>query len=280
MGSVRANLANTIVKQEQAIEQAPTKTDLKIAQEAATDWLTNGKGYKVERLDVDGNVVDTLYMDTPDINTAINVLRIGQSGIGFSHSGVNGPYLSAWTIDGHFNADFITAGTLYGLLFKAGVIQSADGKITIDLGSNSGMPVFNTGISTNGLNVRADEVGASSLLSIGLEELADGRKFISANAMNTQGGKIFSLMETFVNNEGIPGESNGVVIRLRSADQKDTKIVDLVATDSSSYAMFGQKVIVGVRKDRKGVLNGIDILNDRSISWKDNGDGTFTLIGR
>ena len=112
LGSVRANIADTIVEQQKEIEKAPTMTDLERAKAAATAWLTNGKGYKVERVDASGNTIDTLYMDTPDINTAVNVLRIGQSGIGFSHNGVNGPYNSAWTIDGNFVADFITSGVL------------------------------------------------------------------------------------------------------------------------------------------------------------------------
>ncbi len=118
LGSVRANIADTIANQQQGIQQAPTKSDLKKAQEAATAWLTNGKGYKVERRDDLGRVIDTLYMDTPDIETAVNIMRVGQSGIGFSHNGVNGPYLSAWTIDGSFVADWITAGTLNAALVK------------------------------------------------------------------------------------------------------------------------------------------------------------------
>ena len=281
LGSVRANLASTIVKQEQALKQAPTKTDLKLAQEAATQWLTNGKGYKVERRDAAGNVFETLYMDTPDFDTAVNVLRLGQSGIGFSHSGVNGPYISAWTIDGHFNADFITAGTLYGLLFKAGIIQSVDGKITIDLGSNASMPVFNTGISTNGLNVRADEVGAETIFSIALDQLDDGRKYISVKGNNTLGKQVFHLLETFVMNaDGTPGETNGVALRLVGASGKSEDLVDVVATDTSSYIRIGEQVILGIGPERKGVLGGIDLLNGYKIAWVDNGNGTFSLEGR
>jgi len=78
----------------------------------ATEWLTNGDGYMVVRRRADGSPLDLLFLDNPDISKAVNLLRIGQSGIGFSHSGVNGPYLSAWTIDGNFVADFITSGTL------------------------------------------------------------------------------------------------------------------------------------------------------------------------
>lgn len=112
IGSIRANIADTIAGQQQEIQQRPTTSFLKQAVANATAWLTNGKGYKVERRDAAGNVIDTLYMDTPDINTAKDVLRIGQSGIGFSHTGVNGPFTNAWTIDGKFFADFIAGGVL------------------------------------------------------------------------------------------------------------------------------------------------------------------------
>lgn len=126
LGSVRANIADTIAAQTVEIEKAPTKADLRNAQKTATEWLTNGKGYKVERRDVNGNTIDTLYMDTPDMAKAVNVLRIGQSGIGFSHNGINGPYESAWTIDGRFVADFIVAGRL----------SSDDGESYFDLDGN------------------------------------------------------------------------------------------------------------------------------------------------
>ena len=147
LGSVRSNIADTIVEQQKEIEKAPTMSDLERAKAAATAWLTNGKGYKVERVDANGNTIDTLYMDTPDINTAVNVLRIGQSGIGFSHNGVNGPYNSAWTIDGNFVADFITAGTLNAAdvdvinlsaeSIESGVLSSKNGNLRIDLNNGS-----------------------------------------------------------------------------------------------------------------------------------------------
>lgn len=112
IGSIRANIADTIAGQQQEIKQRPTTSAVQQAVANATAWLTNGKGYKVERRDAAGNTIDTLYMDTPDINTAKEVLRIGQSGIGFSHTGVNGPFTNAWTIDGKFVADFIASGVL------------------------------------------------------------------------------------------------------------------------------------------------------------------------
>lgn len=134
LGSVKANIADTIVEQQQEIAKAPTKTELERAKEAATSWLTNGKGYAYFRKDDLGNIVDILFMDTQDTSTAVNVMRVGQSGIGFSHNGVNGPYESAWTIDGRFVADFITTGNLNATLIRAGVLQDKTGKVfSLDL---------------------------------------------------------------------------------------------------------------------------------------------------
>lgn len=118
IGNIRANIADTIANQQQEIQKRPTTSFLQQAVANATAWLTNGKGYKVERRDAAGNVIDTLYLDTPDINTAKEVLRIGQSGIGFSHTGVNGEFKNAWTIDGKFVADFIASGVLNCALLK------------------------------------------------------------------------------------------------------------------------------------------------------------------
>ena len=128
LGSVRANIADTIANQSSVIEQnkQETKSQIQKAQESATAWLTNGKGYAYFRKDDLGNIKDILFMDTQDPETAVNVMRVGQSGIGFSQSGVDGPYYSAWTLDGTFDASWIKAGTL----------SSTDGTVNIDLLNN------------------------------------------------------------------------------------------------------------------------------------------------
>jgi phage minor structural protein len=78
----------------------------------ATQWLTRGDGYVVAIKNDDGSWREILFMDTKDISTAHNVLRLNTNGLGFSTTGVNGVYTNAWTIDGHLVADFIDTGTL------------------------------------------------------------------------------------------------------------------------------------------------------------------------
>ena len=120
LGSVRQSVADTIVSQKKEIELARKESRDYLS--AATAWLTNGKGYMAIRLNADGSPMDTLYMDHPDISQAVNVLRIGQSGIGFSHNGVEGPYVSAWTLDGQFYADSVHLSGKFGI-YKDGILQ-------------------------------------------------------------------------------------------------------------------------------------------------------------
>ena len=89
----------------------------------ATQKITGGLGgYVVMNLNADGQPQEILIMDTDNMMTAVNVIRMNKNGIGFSMNGYEGPFLSAWTIDGHFNADFITAGTMLANRIHGGTL--------------------------------------------------------------------------------------------------------------------------------------------------------------
>lgn len=97
------------------IEQIARSTNTRINQavEHATQLITGGLGgYVVLDLADDGHPQAILIMDAPDKKQATNIIQINKNGIGFSTDGLAGPYRSAWTIDGHFVADFITTGTM------------------------------------------------------------------------------------------------------------------------------------------------------------------------
>ena len=83
----------------------------------------NKGGYVVLKPNEDGQPEEILVMDTPDIETAVNVWRWNKEGIGYSADGYNGTYSTAWTIDGTFVADFI----------KAGIISDVNGNTTWDM---------------------------------------------------------------------------------------------------------------------------------------------------
>ncbi|MGJ6853027.1 phage tail spike protein [Listeria monocytogenes] len=92
----------------------------------ATDLITgNSGGYVV--LYPPSRPAEIMIMDTEDVTTAKDVLRINKSGIGFSSAGVDGPYETAWTLDGAFNAKFITAGTLRAIDIEGVTITGSSG---------------------------------------------------------------------------------------------------------------------------------------------------------
>lgn len=94
--------------------------------ENQTALITGGLGgYVVINQNADGYPNEILIMDTPDKETAVNVIRMNQNGIGFSTNGYDGPFSTAWTIDGVFNASFIGAGRMDGAYIKANTISAA-----------------------------------------------------------------------------------------------------------------------------------------------------------
>ena len=114
--SVRTSTTNTELLNR--INRIPTKNNI------LTDALAQAKsqiagaegGYVVIDEDKDtGLPWRILIMDTDDINTAQHIIQLNKEGIGFSKSGINGEFTSAWTIDGEFDAQWITAGVLQGI---------------------------------------------------------------------------------------------------------------------------------------------------------------------
>ncbi len=115
-----------------------TATNLTNAFKDAQEKITgNQGGFIIQRMNEDGKPYEFLVMDTEDINSATNVIRLNQQGIGFSQNGYNGPFGVAITIDGQIVADYITAGTLSADLIQSGfngiapgVSMTKDGLIT------------------------------------------------------------------------------------------------------------------------------------------------------
>lgn len=289
LGSVRSNIADTIVNQNNEIASKPNqttidqamKTTLEQAREVATEWLTNGKGYAYFRKDDMGNIIDILFLDTPDIETAVNVLRVGQSGIGFSHNGVNGPYESAWTIDGKFNADFITVGTLYGILIKAGAIESTDGKISIDLSSNSNAAVFNSGIKTNNNFSVMNTDESFPLFTVKRATYQNAKEdYFDMAGFDGKYDYVFHITKTF----DTDGNAQGSIFELRhggySSDGGSSVNIDTdVDSNSIWFSGSGGYMDMTVKNNSlKWTLPGDS--SPKYVSWKSNGDGTYSLIGK
>lgn len=111
VGDSRTDLSTQIATMNQEIKRSGSMMQQAI--DSATNLITGGLGgYVVMKRNANGKPEEILIMDTEDVQTAVNVIRMNKNGIGFSTTGYNGPFTTAWTIDGRFVADFITAGTL------------------------------------------------------------------------------------------------------------------------------------------------------------------------
>lgn len=126
LGDSQVTLADLVVDMTQKItEGLPTTSMMANAIANATNKITGNKGgYVVLHSDANGTPYEFLVMDSPDINTAVNVWRWNLGGLGFSSTGYNGDFSSlALTMDGQINADFITTGLLSANRIRGGVLQ-------------------------------------------------------------------------------------------------------------------------------------------------------------
>lgn len=95
------------------LNETPTATEMEQAIQSATNLITGVSGGSVVwGFDSSGKPTELFFLDTESVTTAADVLRINRNGIGFSTNGINGPFDTAWTIDGQFYAKYIVAKTI------------------------------------------------------------------------------------------------------------------------------------------------------------------------
>lgn len=168
--------------------------------ENATQLITGGKGGYVV-LDVEDP--DTgerelpwriLIMDTPDKDTATSVIQLNKNGIGFSTTGINGPYSNAWTIDGNLVADFITTGTMLADRIRGGVLE-VGGR---DLGKDGSIVVKNASGTVigqwdkSGLHVKLGIIEGTTINGSIINGTTINSATILSGAINIGGG-VFSV---------------------------------------------------------------------------------------
>ena len=104
-------------------QKEETTTALEQAIINATQLITGNQGGYILMSPAE-KPQEIFIMDTPDMNTAMKVWRWNLSGLGYSSTGINGPFALAMTMDGAIVADFITTGVINGALIKAGSVQA------------------------------------------------------------------------------------------------------------------------------------------------------------
>lgn len=117
-----SNLMTTIAENTTTqVNEATSDLKVTLSEELqeATDSILGvmGNSYVI----YDGDKI--LVVDRLPKETAINVIRINSGGIGFSNTGINGTFNSAWTIDGTLNMANINVINMTADLIRGGVLK-------------------------------------------------------------------------------------------------------------------------------------------------------------
>ena len=158
LGKAQASLAQAI--KTDIMEDVPTTSMMEDAIQYATNMIRGGLGgYVVMTPGPNGYPQEILIMDTPDKDTAVNVWRFNQGGLGHSSNGYEGPYSDiALTQDGRINASLITTGILNADVIRAGIISDdnsnnswnlATGYFETEYGKIADMEITSLGIFHN-----------------------------------------------------------------------------------------------------------------------------------
>ena len=308
LGSVRANIADTIVEQQKEIEKKPSVSIMQSIITSLTSSILGAKGGSVRILDANGDgEPDTLYIaDNPDPALAVKVWRFNYEGWGASKNGYNGPFEIGATLEDGLLANFVTAAQLV-----AGTIKSADGGNTVFIDLDNGIFRINGGSLTYSASVflepgqeefetiKSHLLGTHTISNVSLYDFDNnGSIGITDLAMCKQ------AMLGQISLAGWAGANKSTVIVTIDASNTEKpikisgtnmwgRVVEYyigfsganIGTIPSNLAIGG-KLIVGSAVTFETDSNNQALLslgisgNPKVLSWKDNGDGTFTLIGQ
>lgn len=244
IGEVRTNLGDIIRESAESIRrESVSRSAMQRAIEAATNLIRGGLGgHVVINTDSDGKPNEILIMDTESTATAVKVLRINMNGIGFSSNGYNGPFHSAWTLDGAFVADFITAGTLNAAIIKAGILQDAARKNYWDMTTGE----FRLAATSTVGGKTVDQIASDAVGTL------DG-------ALNQQG-----IFNRLTNN----GQTQGIYLSNGKLYINATYIATGILADANSNTTFN--LSTGQLDIKKGTIN----LGSGNFTVDNNGNVT------
>ncbi len=175
-------------------QKVESRTELMVeAVRNASSWITGTKGGYV-RFRPEKAPSEILIMDKPSVADAQKVWRWNLGGLGYSNSGVNGPYGLAITQDGAIVADFVTAGILSGILVQGVALKTLDDK-SFQVVMEGGKLTFEKQVVSTGLDdVHGEELGR-------ITATYGGGRVINGFAVVQDPGYIFSINSASKNNK-------------------------------------------------------------------------------
>lgn len=298
IGSLRSSLATTITEQNASTQTELASKFAKVGTEIdnATAWLTNSGGYVVAVKNTDGTWKELLFLDTNDTATAHNVLRINENGIGFSSTGVNGPYTQAWTLDGRLVIGGTNAPSITVYDSNSQIIFHADATEMIWNADNSSMDQDGY-LTMNGATIRdgvITMIGSTSWLKLQDGVIYGGRgttvgqnqtQIEFDSVVNSQSGNIaMEAKYVFLSVDGISvTNSKGQSAGTTGYDGNYVNNITYTNIDHMSNLSVGWDTIYNVITDLTIDFNSgtaswniVDIQYPDSFNWDDYTTGVAT----
>lgn len=227
-----------------------------------TDKIMGIKGgHFIWILDSYGRPTELLALcDADNLNQAQSLWRWNAEGLGHSGKGYDGTYVMALLPDGSINAGLLSGSIDTKLL--EGVLGSPNGKIRIDL---SGVleALFNTGISTNALNIREEVPDAPARLSVSIKE-KEGSKQLVVDFYDADGNKIINLFEDTV--------QKGGGLYIQDANNILQAIAQAAGTSAGFNLLLNGETKAGLSLDAEGVsslqVDSLNLSEEGNVCWR------------
>lgn len=235
VGSAKSTLS-TIINADAAVakEDAANATKgMTNALDEAVNLLSGADGGNIviRRNELTGKPYEILIMDTDNVSTATNVLRLNMNGLGLSTSGINGPYTAAIVGQGII-ATAIKTGILsdlngkYSLDMSTGTVNMASANIT---GGTINIETSGAAVDTIILRYRGDLVNYEWEMAISPSTLNFVRKLYTDNTFTT----VSSIDEMEIAPTGITYSRNrGLASRYKSVRINNSGVSVSLGTDS------------------------------------------------
>ena len=151
MSTIQATTNDLVVQEGNTIKTTLTN---ELEQATSQIWGTLGNSYVI----YDGDKI--LIVDSLPKESATNVIMLSSGGIGFSNTGINGTFSSAWTIDNkldmaNINVLNLTASMINGGTLRLGNVDNQDGVLEVYDSSNTLIAELNK----NGLKMYSQDGG-------------------------------------------------------------------------------------------------------------------------
>lgn len=208
-------VASSVKTLEQSLPQE--KSMLQAAKDNATALITSAMGGYVYK-----TTSELFIMDTDNPKTAKKVWRWNINGLGYSSTGVNGPYGLAMTMDGSIVADFITTGVLSAELIKTGMLKDVLNKSFWNMKTGE---MHVTGIFS--------QTTASGVKSLDIEN--NQVKFYAWNDDGNYVGSIGAVKDTSTDRVGVNMWCDQGDTLALGCKESDGKIHYVFKTDSNTY---------------------------------------------